>query len=683
MTFTKSTIAVLVSTICTHAWAQTDNSQNEIESITVVAPQPDGIKISSNKLLTLPGTGNDPLKGLEALPGVVLATPNTGGPVAQPAIRGSSTNDNLYLTDGLEMGYIFHNDGLSIYNPLLIESFELKTGAWASNYANANGGVILTQLRDPNPDMPTNVIDLSFFRSGFLYEQAISPDAAFYVSFRESLVHTYVDNFIEDEDFSFSVPPRNRDYQAKLIWDIDNNNVLRATASGAKDYIEIEFDADGRDIGKNPDLASGERYQSYFHSQAISWQYTGDKLESVSSVNVLTQNQQEREGDIFRWDADITKIIVKSDNQYIADSFTLDFGIELKQSDIDYKSSGRLLPCNTEFEVCPPSYFSPTFSQQGSLTIRDYHAYASLMGDISPRWDYNIGLAYLATDSNSQRYLEPRARIGFDVTDKHKLNISYGVHHTLVDDYQYLIPQYGEPTLEASESTHYTLSLDSNLGQGLGLKTELFYKELDNLIVANPDAQKRRLTQNVIGAPTFDDVASGESYGIELLLNKQLSEDWYGWASIAYSKTERDNPLTNQQFNSEFDLPWVANLVLDYKWNENWQIGAKWRFQSGRRYTQVQSATPYTETNNQPLFYIPQYGEFNAEQWGNYHRLDLRADYQTKVFGLESTIYIEVLNVYGSKTVQELEYNIDYSDFEKDYQFPDMPLPSIGFTLNF
>nr|MDC2854736.1 TonB-dependent receptor [Ningiella sp. W23] len=224
------------------------------------------------------------------------------------------------------------------------------------------------------------------------------------------------------------------------------------------------------------------------------------------------------------------------------------------------------------------------------------------MGDISPRWDYNIGFAYLATDSNSQRYLEPRARIGFDVSDKHKLNISYGVHHTLVDDYQYLIPQYGESTLEASESTHYTLSLDSNLGQGLGLKTELFYKELDNLIVANPDAQKRHLTQNVAGAPTFDDVASGESYGIELLLNKQLSEDWYGWASIAYSKTERDNPLTNQQFNSEFDLPWVANLVLDYKWNENWQIGAKWRFQSGRRYTQVQSATPILKLIINPSF---------------------------------------------------------------------------------
>ena len=127
-------------------------------------------------------------------------------------------------------------------------------------------------------------------------------------------MHTYVDNFIEDEDFSFAVPPRNRDYQAKLIWDLDDNNVIRATASGAKDYIEIAFDADGRDIGKNPDLASGERYQTYFHSQAISWQNFNGDFETTTSLNLLTQNQQEREGDVFRWDADITKVILKADS---------------------------------------------------------------------------------------------------------------------------------------------------------------------------------------------------------------------------------------------------------------------------------------------------------------------------------------------------------------------------------
>ena len=283
-----------------------DATAPELETITVVATSNNSIKISSEQLVTLPGTGNDPIKGLEALPGVILATPNSGGPISEPAIRGSSRNDNLYLTDGLDMGYIFHNDGLSVYNPLLIESFELKTGAWSPQYTNANGGVIITKLRDANGEKPQRVLDLSLYRSGFLYEQALTETAAFYVSYRESLVHTYIDNFIEDEDFSFAVPPRNRDYQAKLNWNPSGKDKITLSASGAKDYIEIAFDEDGRDIAKNPDLASGETYQEYYHSQAIDWQRYENNIDWRVNLNHLTTNQQSREGDVFSWQADIS-----------------------------------------------------------------------------------------------------------------------------------------------------------------------------------------------------------------------------------------------------------------------------------------------------------------------------------------------------------------------------------------
>lgn len=682
MKYTLVTCAIMTALLTTNTFAQ-ESTEQEIESITVVASKPDGIKISSSKLLSLPGTGNDPLKGLEALPGVVLATPSTGGPVAQPAIRGSSTNDNLYLTDGLEMGYVFHNDGLSIYNPLLVESFELKTGAWNSQYADANGGVILTQLRDPDGSAPQKVLDLSFFRSGFLYEQALTDNAAFYVSFRESLVYTYVDNFIEDEDFSFAVPPRNRDYQAKLIWDIDADNTLRLLMSGAKDYIEIAFDEDGRDIAKNPDLASGERYQTYFHSQALSWERIGEQIESLHSINFLTQNQQEREGDIFSWDADISKVILKSDNTFYGDDYSVKFGAQFKQTQVDYISKGRLLPCNLEFEVCPPSYFSPTFSDENKLDIQTYQAYASVNGSVNTLFDYQVGMAVVGSDRNDQQYFEPRVRLSKQLSEAHNLSLSYGKHHTFIDDYQYVTTVFGEQDLDASSTSHWVMGLDSQLDGGWGVKTEVFYKSFDNLLIANPSAQQRQQAQDITGQARFADVATGEAYGLELLVNKQLSDDWYGWASIAYSKTQRDNPLTGQSFNSEFDLPWIANLVLDYKLNESWQIGAKWRFQSGRRYTDVLKATPYQDEAGDVLFHIPEYGQFNAQQWGNYHRLDIRADYQTNLMGLDANIYFEVLNVYGSRTVQELEYNADYSDYEKDYQFPDMPLPSVGITLNF
>ena len=664
---------------------ETPSVDNKLETITVVAPKSNSIKISSQQLVTLPGTGNDPIKGLEALPGVILATPNSGGPISEPAIRGSSRNDNLYLTDGLDMGYIFHNDGLSVYNPLLIESFELKTGAWSAQYNNANGGVIMTTLRDANGDAPQNVLDLGIYRSGFLLERAVGDDAAFYVSFRESLVHTYIDNFIEDEDFSFSVPPRNRDYQAKYNWFINDTDKLTLSASGAKDYIEIAFDEDGRDIAKNPDLASGEAFQEYYHSQAIDWQRAFDDVEWRINLNHLQTNQQSREGDVYSWNADITEWILKSDNAFSGENFDAQFGFELSNTEIDSRSSGRLLPCNTEFEMCPASYFSDTFSTQHEFDIQQYTAYINTVGQLSDSFSYELGFSAIGSDLNDENYIEPRTSLNWQLSDEQSVRVAYGKHHTWIDDYRLLSPISGNASMKASRSEHYTLNYTHSFGSFWQARFETYYKTFDGLVVANPNAQKR-LPDQTIGAnvPQYLDVATGKAYGAELLINKSFNDNWLGWFSIAYSKTDRKNPLTNQTFNSEFDLPWVANMVVDYTFNERWSLGAKWRFQSGRRYTDVVSAQPYYDDNtNKPLFYIPQYEAFNASSVKNYHRLDLRLDYNTTWLGKDTNFYFEVLNVYGSRTIQEFEYTPDYSSYEKDYQFPDMPLPSVGVTITF
>ena len=76
--------------------ATADPAEEPLEVIQVLGRRPDGLTLSSEKILNVAGAGNDPLRALEALPGVILATPGTGGPVAKPAIRGSSPVDNEY-----------------------------------------------------------------------------------------------------------------------------------------------------------------------------------------------------------------------------------------------------------------------------------------------------------------------------------------------------------------------------------------------------------------------------------------------------------------------------------------------------------------------------------------------------------------------------------------------------------
>lgn len=40
--------------------------------------------------------------------------------------------------------------------------------------------------------------------------------------------------------------------------------------------------------------------------------------------------------------------------------------------------------------------------------------------------------------------------------------------------------------------------------------------------------------------------------------------------------------------------------------------------------------------------------------------------------GIDTNIYIKAFNIYGSQTIQELEYNKNYSTYKKEYKFPDI-----------
>ena len=60
----------------------------------------------------------------------------------------------------------------------------------------------------------------------------------------------------------------------------------------------------------------------------------------------------------------------------------------------------------------------------------------------------------------------------------------------------------------------------------------------------------------------------------------------------AYANTERKNKITGKSFEYEFDIPVIANFVAKYQFSDSWHLGLKWSYQSGRRYTEVLSATP-------------------------------------------------------------------------------------------
>ena len=174
------------------------------------------------------------------------------------------------------------------------------------------------------------------------------------------------------------------------------------------------------------------------------------------------------------------------------------------------------------------------------------------------------------------------------------------------------------------------------------------------------------------------------------MVNKALTDDWYGWFTLAYAITSRKIKATGDDFDFEFDIPVIANMVMKYHISDKWHVGVKWTYQSGRRYTDVLSATPIYSAesgdNNepqQPLFYQPVYGDFNGARRDAGHRMDIRVDYHTKVANHAVNIYLDILNVYGHQRVQEDEWNADYTKSTPDYQFPDEMFPGLGISVRF
>lgn len=122
------------------------------------------------------------------MPGVVYAGGDNGG---EPAIRGSSPDDNAFYIDDMPVGYIFHLFGDSIFNENVVGDFSLHPAAFGSQYGNATGGFFDIKLRDPRNQDFTATADASLMKTGVMIESGINDDQAFYLSYSRSLIHFF------------------------------------------------------------------------------------------------------------------------------------------------------------------------------------------------------------------------------------------------------------------------------------------------------------------------------------------------------------------------------------------------------------------------------------------------------------------------------------------------------------
>lgn len=676
----------------------------ELSTINVQGQQQTGPEITTDKLLKVPGSGGDPLKAVEALPGVVLGG---FGPFSIPAVRGSNPNDNVYITDMLPVDYVFHNDGGSTYNDNLIERFSLKAGAWDAQYHDAMGAVLATKLRDPYIEPTSTILDLSFLRAGLLVEGAVSEDSAFYASYRQSLLEFYVENFVDEDELTFTEVPTNNDYQFKYLWKVNSTSNLRLIATGAQDKVGIEFGPESKAKEAEPGIEGGLDADTYYHNQGIIYDtlFAG----GVSSIFTLSHKEESTGfsiGTLF--DLDAINYETRFKNFYnvpldSGDNFR--FGIDLSSTDIEYTANGLYTPCNDDVgDQCPPFSVGVPFDLEDTLTINGRYAFLAYDWMATPNLDITLGLGSNYNDFSEENNIEPRIEARYRLTDQTTLTAAYGQHGQFIREFRFIAKDLGNPDLKFPTSDHYVIGFEHNIDDSLSAKLELYYKDIHNLVVRNTDVDSNTAEAISNGTDTttipYLNGSTGKAYGLEFLLNKNLTDKWYGWFSAAYSKSTRTNDFSGEEIDYGLDRPWVLNLVAAYQKDAKTTYGLKWRYQSGALVTPVDLSADHTTyfecTDGSNQFYLsdtsdldagvsclsdiyvydPVKGEPNSERLPAYHRLDFRWDYKA---AKDATYYFEIINVYNRLNVSDYEYNKEYNEREEVTSLP--TIFSIGAKL--
>jgi hypothetical protein len=172
----------------------------------------------------------------------------------------------------------------------------------------------------------------------------------------------------------------------------------------------------------------------------------------------------------------------------------------------------------------------------------------------------------------------------------------------------------------------------------------------------------------------------GRTYGLEFMLRHAKSDKFFGWISYTLSRSETWSKVDDKYVLSSRDEPHHLQLLGSYNLNENWDIGAKIRFVSGKPTSPIIG----TIENENDKTIRPIYGERNSIRHNPFFQLDFRVDYK-KSYGDGKwtwTYYVDMQNVLWPiyQSPEFIFYNYNYTEKQ---MISMIPMISTGFRVEF
>lgn len=599
----------------------------------------------------VPGTQGDTLKVVQNLPGVARPAFNGG----QIIIRGTSPNDSGIFLDGQRIPLLYHFGGLtSVYNSELLDTLDYLPGNFSAYYGNVTGGVINVRSRAPRMDRFHGTVGVSLIESNAVLEGPLTENLGIAVAGRRSYIDFVLKAVPENEDGpSIQVAPRYYDAQLKLHWTPSKQNTFTLQGLVSNDVLGLLFD---RPADDDPSINGAFEFTTGFKQLRLGHQYRAGNL-TVDSQGLVGNT--------------LIEFIIGDRNLRIS---SLDFGLRTTAEytfseplqlagglDIDYSRAdvnARVQAPPREGEPQSPLVLEEILTTSGTFTQYFPGMWAEL------RWKPLKGLLVVpgvrsesyvyAEQQVPKRSLNPRLAVRYALTDTVTLKGGAGLYHSPAINEEPSLG-FGNPELKAKRSYQYGLGTEWQPTPEYFLSGEVFYNDLNRLIVSS-DRLVERDGQQV--PERLANLGSGRVYGFEVLARRALTERFFGWVAYTFSRSQRRDRPDGALRLFDNDQTHVLTAIASYKLPAGWEVGARFRFASGNPQTPITGARRDDLTD----VFIPTFGPVNSQRLPNFHQLDIRVDKNFIFDTWNLNVYVDLTNAYNNPAKEGVLYNYNYTE---------------------
>lgn len=628
-------------------------------------------KLNSNEIERYPGGNRDISKVIQALPGVA-STPSFRNDIL---IRGGAPNENKFFVDEIEVPVINHfstqgssGGPVGILNVNLIKNVDLIAGGFPANRMNALSSFFDVQLKEGRRDQMFTQLTLGASELTLSNEGPIGEKTTYLLSARRS----YLQGLFKLLQLPFL--PTFNDFQLKTTTKLNEKTELTFLGVGAIDKFVLNEEL--------PDGEDEEELENRLYLLGVlpvqeQWNYaTGFKLKRfrengywtfVLSRNMLNNRSYKYAGNdessadnlLFDYLSQESENKFRAENSIFGSGFTLKYGInyEYARYFIDNFDRSSLASTEQVIDVNSTSHYN---SYGAFVSGSKYFGGERLLLTGGVRMD---GSDFGKTAQNPLNQISPRLSVSYQLRPNLFATANAGVYYQK-PPYTVLGYQDNEgELLNQQNDVRYIRS--SQLIGGIELlqpeknrrfTAEAFYKQYDNypssirngIALANLGADF-----GVIGNEPVSSDAKGKAYGLELLAQQRLFNDFYGIAALTLVRSEFTNPNTEGYVPSSWDNRFILSLTAGKRFGKNWELGARWRFLGGTPYTPYDIEESALISNwDLRNTGILDYDQINAVRLAAFHQLDLRLDKKYFFKNWNLNWYVDIQNAYNFEAEQ-------------------------------